>query len=93
MVIAVTQGALSVWGCLFITENLLEYFSLTWGPVPAEKILLLSGGSHLTTNKSAGPHTHTFRHTHREVTDTHTQHTAHIPTGREMPPLRSPPDF
>lgn len=34
MVIAVTQAALSVWGCLFVTENLIEHFSLTQGTVP-----------------------------------------------------------
>ena len=77
MVIAVTQAALSVWGCLLITENLLEYFSLTSGPVPSEKILVLSGGPHLP--QQAHWTTHTFRHTHHEVTDMHTQHTPHIP--------------
>lgn len=37
VVIAVTQAALSMWGGVFITENLLEPFSLTQGPVPQRK--------------------------------------------------------
>ena len=68
MVIAVTQAALSGWGCPFITENELEHFSLTQGPDPREN----TGPTRktpLATNKSTGTRTHTRARAH---THTHT---------------------
>ena len=75
--------------CLFITENLLELFSLTQVPVPQRKYW--SSEEDPTCHEQIHRPTHTLRHTHHELTDMYTQHTAPLATNFLL--LRSPPSL